>query len=321
MLAVAVLVLVAGCAGSEETTPPTTSVETPTTAEPATTTSPATTSSSPATTANASANESLPPGLNASGVEDSAVLVEAHRSALNNSSFAFRFRSNVSVGQSSQWTRQRGTVEAGKSPLVVHSDSVRNLSGGTTRVATDLWANDTTVVVQYHRQDRTELRRYNRTGGNVADETWAHLPRADLDSQVTQSWLVELALTAGDFELDRIERRDGRRVAVLRATEAVEATNLTDLNATAVVDEEGRVHSLSLTAAYEGDDRSRIHYEFELTDVGSVAVERPMWVGAALPPTTENGTTTTTVPSGDETATPTDAETTTATATTTADSR
>ncbi|MFC7081142.1 hypothetical protein [Halorussus caseinilyticus] len=83
----------------------------------------------PATTANASANESLPPGLNASGVEDSAVLVEAHRSALNNSSFAFRFRSNVSVGQSSQWTRQRGTVEAGKSPLVVHSDSVRNLSG------------------------------------------------------------------------------------------------------------------------------------------------------------------------------------------------
>ncbi|MFC7081141.1 DUF7537 family lipoprotein [Halorussus caseinilyticus] len=176
-------------------------------------------------------------------------------------------------------------------------------------------------MVQYHRQDRTELRRYNRTGGNVADETWAHLPRADLDSQVTQSWLVELALTAGDFELDRIERRDGRRVAVLRATEAVEATNLTDLNATAVVDEEGRVHSLSLTAAYEGDDRSRIHYEFELTDVGSVAVERPMWVGAALPPTTENGTTTTTVPSGDETATPTDAETTTATATTTADSR
>ncbi|WP_137283673.1 DUF7537 family lipoprotein [Halorussus salinisoli] len=316
-LVVAAMILLAGCAGSDGTTPTTTTAETPTTVEDRTTTETTATSvTSPnettTTTMNASANESLPPGVNASGVEDPSVLVEAHRSGLNNSSFAFEFRSNVTVGETSQWTRQRGTVETGRSPLVVHSDSVRNLTEGTTRVATDLWANDTSVVVQYRREDRTELRRYNRSGGNVADETWAHLPRADLDSQVTQAWLVELALTAGKFDLARVDDRDGQRVAVLRATEAVDSANLTDLNATVVVDAEGRVHSLSLTAASEGNDESRIHYEFELTEVGTVTVERPTWVGAATPPTETPENETTPTPTGDETTSESEVTTTTA---------
>ncbi|MFC4449183.1 hypothetical protein [Halorussus aquaticus] len=311
-LVVVALVLVAGCAGTDQTTP-TTAPESTTTADRSATvaanatlaaarnetvanaSSTATTTSGVAATTTLSPppNASLPPGVNASGVEDASALVAAHRSALNNTSFAFRFHANVSVGPANQWTRQRGTVEAGLSPLVVHSDSVRRFDEGTTRVATDLWANETAVVVRYSGENRTEIRRYNRTGGNLADETWAHLPRADLDSQVTQAWLVELALTAGEFEFDRIERHDGRKVAVLRATEAVSADNFTDFDATAVVDAKGRVHSLSLTAAYAGDDETRIHYEFELTDLGSVSVERPTWVSAATPPTRTGGTATT----------------------------
>lgn len=255
-------------------------------------------SSSPdgtATTTTASPDDALPPGVNQSGVEDAAALVAAHRSSLNESGFSFEFRSNVSVGPASQWTVQRGTVEAGLSPLVIHSTSVRKLDE-TTTFATDLWADDDTVVVQHSRENKTELRRYNRSGDNVGvpDESWAHLPRADLDSQVTQSWLLELALTVGKFDLDRTERRDGRRVAVLRATEPVAAANFTDLNATLVVDSEGRVHSLSLTATAEGDTDTRIHYEFELTEVGSVEVERPQWVEAAIPPEQGNETTTAT---------------------------
>ncbi|NEU57660.1 hypothetical protein [Halorussus sp. MSC15.2] len=308
---VVALVLVAGCAGTDQTTP-TTAPESTTTAANATlaaaqnetvtnASSTAATASRTTTTTSVTAatttlspppNASLPPGVNASGVRDASTLVAAHRTALNDTSFAFRFHANVSVGPANQWTRQRGTVEAGLSPLVVHSDSVRRFEEGTTRVTTDLWANQTAVVVRYSGENRTEIRRYNRTGGNLADETWAHLPRADLDSQVTQAWLVELALTAGEFEFDRIERRDGRKVAVLRATEAVSADNFTDFDATAVVDAKGRVHSLSLTAAYAGDDETRIHYEFELTDLGSVSVERPTWVGAATPPTKANATTT-----------------------------
>lgn len=236
-----------------------------------------------------SPNASLPPGVNTTGLEDPEALVEAHRRALANTSFAFRFDANVSVGPASQWTRQTGRVETGLAPLVVESDSVRLIGDGTSAVATDLWANDTTVVVQYRRDDRTELAAYDRNDSDLPDETWAHLPRADLESQVTQSWLLELAFAVGEYDLDRTERRDGRRVAVLRATRPAAAANVTDMNATVVVDREGRVHSISLTVAYAGDDATRLYYGFELTAVENVSVDRPAWVGAALPP---NATTT-----------------------------
>jgi hypothetical protein len=252
-----------------------------------------TTTVAPTTTA--SPNASLPPGVNTTGVEDPAALIDAHRGALANDSFAFRFGANVSVGPANQWTRQSGRVGPDLSPLVVHSDSVRRIADDTSAVATDLWANNTTVVVKYHRGDRTELTAYDRNGSDLPDETWSHLPRADLQSQVTQSWLLELALAVGEYDLAGAERRDGRSVAVLRATEPAAAANVTDLNATVVVDFEGRVRSVSLTAAYEGDDATRLRYEFELTAVGNVSVGLPPWVGAALPPNATAGNATTTV--------------------------
>ncbi|NHN57763.1 MULTISPECIES: hypothetical protein [Halorussus] len=307
LLLVALMVVVAGCAGSDAAPDAPAGAD----ATPTATTSPADAPpdtggerdapSATTTAANATPNESRPPGVNRTGVEDPSALVDAHRAALNNTSFAFRFHANVSVGPANQWTRQRGAVEAGLSPLVVHSDSVRRLGDGRTRVATDLWANGTAVVVRYEGANRSELRRYNRTGESVADETWAHLPRADLDSQVTQAWLIELALAAGEFDVADVERRDGRTMTVLRADRAVSAENYTDFEAAVVVDAAGRVHSLSLTAAYAGDDETRIHYEFALTDVGDVTVERPTWVEAASPPTPRNETATTTGAAGSAT--------------------
>ncbi|WP_135851922.1 hypothetical protein [Halorussus salinus] len=338
-LVVVGLVLLAGCTGggsAPSTTTASPTVDSPTTSPPngsaANGSAADGAATDTATTAggarnDSTANSSLPPGVNATGVEDAEELVGAHQRALNDTSFAFRFRANVSVGPASQWTLQYGSVGEGLSPLVVHSNSVREFDGGTSSTATDLWANETAVVVQYSGENRTELRRYNRSGGNVGDETWAHLPRADLDSQVTQAWLLELALTAGDYERVRTDEAadratdnrttadraaddrtaddrtsddrtsddrtsDDRTMTVLRATEPVAAANYTDLRSTVRVDSSGRVHSLSLTATYEGDNETRIHYEFELTEVGNVSVERPTWVGAATPPTTRPATTT-----------------------------
>ncbi|UPV99060.1 hypothetical protein M0R88_11035 [Halorussus gelatinilyticus] len=337
-LVVVVLVVLAGCTagGSAPTDTTATSTASPTIDSPTTTPAandtgtdgtPANATAANTTTANratndSTANASLPPGVNATGVADAETLVGAHKRALNNTSFAFRFRANVSVGPASQWTLQYGSVGEGLSPLVVHSNSVRQFDGGTSSTATDLWANETAVVVRYHGENRTELRRYNRSGGNVADETWAHLPRADLDSQVSQSWLLELALTAGDYRRVETERTGNRTVTVLRATEPVAAANYTDLESTVRVDAAGRVRSLSLTATYRGDNETRIHYEFELTEVGNASVERPTWVGAATPPTTRPATTTTenattTVPAETTTTTAGNA---TATGTTTAES-
>ncbi|WP_135828036.1 hypothetical protein [Halorussus halobius] len=305
-LPVAALLVLAGCTGTglspparqtnaTETTVPETSFEPPddpvTSGAPgettagdapgdATATDPpgGTTAASNATTA--SDANTLPPGTNGSGVEDADALVTAHRTALNDTGFAFRFSANVSVGPSVQWTVQRGGVERGLSPLVVHSTSLRRLDDDTTEVRTDLWANATDVAVRYRGADEADRRRYNRSGEAVEayDETWDHLPRADLDSQVTQTWLVELALTVGDFRLARTERRDGRLFATLRATESVAAANYTDLNATLTVDGQGRVHAAELAASAEGGDETRLRYEFELTDVGDVTVERPAWV-------------------------------------------
>jgi hypothetical protein len=238
-------------------------------------------------------DDDLPPGVNESGVENASALVAAHRDSLADTGFSFEFRANVSAGPASQWTVQRGTVQANASPLSVRSTSVRDLDGQTTTFATDLWADDDSVAARHSRGNQTELRRYNRSGDNVGvyDESWAHLPRADLESQVTLSWLVELALTVGEYDLDRVEERDGDRVAVLRATDPVAATNFTDLNATIVANSEGRVRLLSLTATAEDDAATRIHYEFQLTEVGSVDVNRPEWVTEAEPPEEANETT------------------------------
>lgn len=301
-LVLAAVALLAGCSagGAPQGTAETTATPTTASTTDAETAATATATAAATTVGDADGqSRELPPGVNESGVEDPAALVDAHRSALNESGFGFRFEANVTVGPASQVTVQRGTVEAGLAPLVVNSTSERDLGPeyGTTEVATDLWANETESAVRYDREDRVRVQRYNRSGDglDVPDETWAHLPRADLESQVTNAWLLELALTAGDYELDRVERRDGREVAVLRATEAAAAANLTDLNATVAVDREGRVHELSLTAAYEGDEpTTRVHYEFELTELGPVAVERPAWVGEAPPPGTATNETETT---------------------------
>ena len=253
-----------------------------------------------AETTTAESDDGLPPGVNESGVENASALVAAHEESLAETGFSFEFRANVSAGPASQWTVQRGTVGANTTPLSVRSTSVRDLDGQTTTFATDLWADDESVAVRHSRGKQTELRRYNRSGGNVGvyDESWAHLPRADLESQVTLSWLAELALTVGEFDLDRVEQRDGDRIAVLRATDPVAAANFTDLNATMFVDADGRIRSLSLTATGEDDAATRIHYEFALTEIGGVDVERPEWVEEAEPPERGNETTETTTRDG-----------------------
>ncbi|WP_135805731.1 DUF7537 family lipoprotein [Halorussus marinus] len=283
-LVLAAATLLAGCSGG--TVAPT-ATETTTDAPPVT---------------DEGANATFAPGLNESGVADAAALVAAHRAALNETGFAFAFRANVTVGPASQRTVQRGRVETGLAPLVVNSTSERDLGDETTAVATDIWANHTASVVRYDREDWTRVRAYNRSGEGIGvpDESWAHLPRADLDSQVTNAWLVELALAAGDYDIDRIEERDGREVAVLRATEPAGAANVTDLDATAVVDREGRVHELSLTAGYEGEEpTTRVHYEFELADLDERSVERPKWVAPALRSTNATAETPTTAPGSD----------------------
>lgn len=236
-------------------------------------------------------NVSLAPGLNESGLEDPEALIDAHRAALEETGFAFRFQANVSVGGASQGTVQRGTAESNLSSLVIRSTSVREIGDATTRFATTLWANDSTVAMRHQQGDRTRLTSYDRDSEqmSVPDETWAHLPRADLGSQATQSWLLELALMAGEYELVETERRDGSEFAVLRATEPVAAANFTDLDARVVVDSEGRVHNLTLTATAEGDAASTIRYAFELTEIGGVSVDRPAWLDEAIPPESDDG--------------------------------
>ena len=285
-------------APSESTAADAPSDATATDAPGTTTASDATITGSDATTT-ASDALTLPPGTNGSGVSDADALVAAHRAALNRTSFAFRFGANVSVGPAVQWTVQRGSVERGLEPLALHSTSRRRFDGETTQVGTDLWANATDVVVRYRGAADADRRRYNRSDGAVEtyDDTWDHLPRADLDSQVTQAWLVELALAVGDYRLARTERRDGRLFATFRATDPVAAADYTDLNATLVVDGEGRVHGVELAASVAGEDRTRLRYEFELTEVGGVTVERPEWAEAVPPANaTAGNATATTVP-------------------------
>lgn len=237
----------------------------------------------------------LPPGVNASGVENASALVAAHRRGLAATGYRYVLVQNASfeespfdgfglpVGDFTADSVERGAVEAGLAPFHVRSTGRTTVAGRESNVSAELWGNETVLVVRTRFATRVDTQRVNVTrdgAGAVA------LARDDVNDTVTRAEVVRATLASGPFEVVNATGSDG--LVTLRATEfdgnrslGFDAENVTRYDARVVVDRQGVVHRLSLVVA-TGDEHLR--YAFEVAERGPVDVTRPAWVETALRP-------------------------------------
>lgn len=268
LLAVALLVVLAGCTG---TTPP---GESPETTQP--TTAAATTTATPTTTA-----EPLAPGVTAAGVENASALVDAHVAALNASGYATRVRVAVAV----RFGESNGTFGSETDTAVRATPGMATASRRMTHVERDgshartstheTWSNGTVGLLRVAQGDRTAYERLDPAGpGGTAER------RQRLAHAVT----LQDFLARGDYEVAATTMAsDSTRLTLVAEGPADDAGNVTDFSATAVVDGDGRIHRLNATATGPaGDHEQTTTVEYRLVEVGVERVERPAWVDEAL---------------------------------------
>ncbi len=246
------------------TTEPTTSKPSttqPSTAEP-TTTEPTTTratTSQPTTTEGDPGGDgggSLPPGVSGGDLSDPETLFGAHLDALAGSSYRMAF-------------------DAAGSGATVTEGAVRTDGDA---VHLSLSAEDSTLQT-YTEGDATLQRTDFRDRTGYAYFGPEVSPPIDDQFFVERSY-VRLVLLVGSFEVAGETTRDGRRLVELRATDVTDpsplAGNVTleSLDATVLVDADGRIHELQADVAGTASDGGPLDGQFSY-EVGAVEGEIP----------------------------------------------
>jgi hypothetical protein len=212
-----------------------------------------------------------PPGVSSSGLDNATALSAAHNDSLAGESY------ELTVGQEATYSRDGRNATAGSQRIVSMAGNGTFLLEATNRgsVARNetVWAEGQTAYVraerdgevQYDRRDATQIR-----------------------PQLSAHGLLGDYLAAGEFEVDSVDQRDGRTFVTLRADEFTGGAvgdnfeNVTAYEATAVVDETGRIHRL--TVHIEGTrEETDVTFDLqvELDENASVDVSRPGWVDEA----------------------------------------
>ncbi|MFC5970679.1 hypothetical protein ACFPYI_04970 [Halomarina salina] len=275
VIAVALLLLTAGCSfGGGDSTP---TNGTATDGDTATTAGPATTTTEAVSLA----------GVEDGRVVDAAALADAHRQALAASSFETRRVQNASVVVStgpntSQVTRTTNLVQ------VVAEEGARpyrfRQSDSAVGFELQAWGNDSTRV--FRALQGQEVVRAPSVG------------EPDPVTGVVSRNTVAGYLRAGNFTVAGSETVNGTTFVTLEADElAVEndsdlfvagSSNYRNYSSTVVVDEDGVVRALDVSATYElRGERHDLSVSFEVLRLGTVTVEQPEWARRALAAATE----------------------------------
>lgn len=215
----------------------------------------------------------LPPGVNASGVTDVGELLAAHRTAMADSGFVYRFdhRMVTELPNNTTVTRVEASGEVRAS---------RNLTA--TRESVDQRSPDVETIDRWS----------NRTAGferTVAANTTYE--RTEPHSRLITTHYVFRTLVARDTWSVTSVADDGSRI-VLRSdneTDTVGGREISDkTDGRMVLDDRGRI--LRLTVTFEDREYSETHegsvfdtrtLDYEVTKVGNVSVTTPGWVSEA----------------------------------------
>lgn len=221
------------------------------------------------------------PGVENGRLTDPSALADAHRRALTNDSFESRLRSNLSqrVPTSSNSTQvvettivQRVVAEPGARPYRYRR------TDRATGVTFQAWGNDSVQAVRGIQNDQVVTRRVGQPQSPAA---------------ITTARPLAAYLSLGEYHVVERTTRDGEAVVVLRADGlSVEnssglfvsgSENVSNFTATAVVGGEGRIRSLSLSADYTIDgEAATVDLTYEVVRIGGASFERPDWATAII---------------------------------------
>ncbi|MEF8830398.1 MAG: hypothetical protein V5A23_02540 [Halobacteriales archaeon] len=255
-VAVALLVLLAGCGGTAE----------PTADSPAETTSP----DGPSPTPTVGLDDvKLPTGVSESGVTDADALVSAHADALSGESATVAMDFRLEVNGSGQNVSFRGKVtpdaDAGWIQVTLQDG-----------------------VGTYYTEAGTTYQRVE-SGGETTYGTTDEVSAIPAEPRFGADARIGDAVRAANWTATGVVERNGTRLIRMEATHVSVPDSVDVANASAVessgvllVDTEGVVHHVSVHTRVTADEKTVV-YEIEVTvtDVGATTIQRPDWVDEA----------------------------------------
>lgn len=220
-------------------------------------------------------DDELPPGVTGDGVEDADALAAAHAETLTAEPFDAELTLDASFenagGTENITIAQRSRMsDDGSFRFEVDEDA----PGGT--VTQTGWSNGTVGVTKVDRGEETRYLRFDPDGA---------------EGHLTDERTLYAYLASGDYEPTSATESDGRTLVTLTADEYVDTgefgvpeANVSAFEATAVVDLDGRIHSLELSMTYvdQSGTETTIDVTYDSDRRDSVTVERPDWVEDAL---------------------------------------
>lgn len=223
--------------------------------------------------------------LNQSGVNRSAANASNLSEAAPDGSMAGAFGGSIgAVDSVASNTTERGTVAEGLAPSLVTSEGRVQLGDRSAAVRSETWANETLMLVRYRVANQVNVQRVDLAGN--ATPGFFDVTREHVNATLTKAHVVNLTLHTGDFAVTDANRSGNRTLYTLEATNFTGSDhlwlapeNVSEYDAAVVVDENGMVHALHLDLVAED---TVVRYDFEVTHVGPVEVERPAWTDAAL---------------------------------------
>lgn len=238
------------------------------------------------------ANQPAPPGVTDGTLESPPELLDAHTSLLVEAGFAANGTTNVTVIRQSvlvdvQRTANR-TVSANATTYRQTQRSVARAPIGTVVREEDFWGNESAEIQRRVEGQETS---YNVTEPKPRPRLAArtvlgpYLRSANFTVTDTANASERLATVRADGEPIGGERRYRLRATNLTNTTRIEnrlpngATNARNFSATAVLDEDGRVHEFEARLEYTIMEDDRTHtVTFALQELGVETVARPTWV-------------------------------------------
>ncbi|UPV75500.1 hypothetical protein M0R89_05385 [Halorussus limi] len=208
-----------------------------------------------------------PAGVSDNGTNLTA-LAAAHEERLQNQSFTLQVSSTVNASQMNQSVELDAAVGADREQVRVNGSAM---------------GQDVSMYV-------TEQKRYTRlsAGGDAKYRVTERTPDSMQivpGSYTGRSYLDRFA-GSGNFTPSGVRVVDGTTLLVLRAdgSNATQSqqVNVTDYNATMLVDEQGVVHSVSVdVSATRRGQEVRTRFSMNVSDVGETTVAEPTWLDEA----------------------------------------
>lgn len=219
---------------------------------------------------------SAPAGYDEGGVTNISAAIDAHRNTLLASSgFSVSYDAVVNSSEQTTTVRYDQRVETGTEEALRETNvSSGDVAGSVARY----YANDT-VYVQSRQPGATETSYNNRSK--------SYSPSSFAGTQLVRPALTDVSYGSSEVVTDGGSRAVVYSDATLDAADSllgknVDIENVTAFSATLTVGENGIVRKLTYTATVQsGGDERTVEVTVRTYDVGSTTVDRPDWVSQA----------------------------------------